>query len=126
MKLFVSASNRDCYWSMVTAISTSFYAFAAPAVSAAQTAPSDRSEAQPRRLASGIPATTYAKRRHELMNRLAGCVEPGVYLQHRFGIRIEDIVLVTARGRRLLTKALPRTVHALEAWMEAVRANPPE
>jgi Xaa-Pro aminopeptidase len=30
-------------------------------------------------------------------------VEPGVYLQHKFGIRIEDIVVVTAGACRCLT-----------------------
>jgi len=31
-------------------------------------------------------------------------VEPGVYIAGRFGVRIEDLVLVTRRGRRVLTR----------------------
>ena len=32
-------------------------------------------------------------------------VEPGIYLPKRFGIRIEDMVLVTARGGKVLTRS---------------------
>jgi Xaa-Pro aminopeptidase len=43
-------------------------------------------------------------------------VEPGVYLPDEgFGVRIEDDVLITAHGRRVLTEAIPRTVEAVEA-----------
>jgi Xaa-Pro aminopeptidase len=38
-------------------------------------------------------------------------IEPGVYLPERFGVRIEDTVLVTAKGYEILT---PTT----KAWME--------
>jgi Xaa-Pro aminopeptidase len=38
-------------------------------------------------------------------------IEPGVYLPERFGVRIEDTVLVTASGCEILT---PTT----KAWME--------
>ncbi len=48
-------------------------------------------------------------------------VEPGIYLKGRFGVRIEDMVLVTPRGNRLLTGALPRTAAAVEAWMKKAR-----
>lgn len=48
-------------------------------------------------------------------------VEPGIYLKGRFGVRIEDMVLVTNRGNRLLTGALPRSPAAVEAWMKKAR-----
>ena len=39
-------------------------------------------------------------------------IEPGVYLPGEFGIRIEDMVLVTANGGEVLTAASPKT------WLE--------
>ncbi|MFI9274221.1 aminopeptidase P family protein [Kitasatospora sp. NPDC052896] len=54
-------------------------------------------------------------------------VEPGLYLQpddetlplelRGIGIRIEDDLVITAEGARLLSGALPRTVPAIEEWM---------
>jgi Xaa-Pro aminopeptidase len=38
-------------------------------------------------------------------------IEPGVYMPRRFGVRIEDMVLVTVRGGEILTPAT-------KAWIE--------
>jgi len=42
-------------------------------------------------------------------------IEPGIYLQGRFGVRIEDDFLVTARGYEHLSDGVPRTIDAVEA-----------
>jgi Xaa-Pro aminopeptidase len=45
-------------------------------------------------------------------------VEPGIYIPEKaLGVRIEDQVLVTPKGYRLLTSALPRDPDAVEAMM---------
>src|SRR6202041_301931 len=45
-------------------------------------------------------------------------VEPGIYIpEEKLGVRIEDDVLVTADGCRLLSGGLPRTVDEAEAVM---------
>lgn len=45
-------------------------------------------------------------------------VEPGVYIPEKaLGVRIEDDVLVTPRGHRVLTSELPRDPDAIEALM---------
>ncbi|HUO80315.1 MAG TPA: Xaa-Pro peptidase family protein [Steroidobacteraceae bacterium] len=50
-------------------------------------------------------------------------VEPGVYLPAQgFGVRIEDEVLMTDKGHRLLTGALPRRLEEVEAWVQRARA----
>jgi Xaa-Pro aminopeptidase len=49
-------------------------------------------------------------------------VEPGVYLPERgFGVRIEDEVIITPTGYRLLTAAFPRKLEAVEAWVAKAR-----
>ena len=49
-------------------------------------------------------------------------VEPGVYLPERgFGVRIEDEVIVTPTGYRLLTAAFPRKLEDVEAWVAKAR-----
>jgi Xaa-Pro aminopeptidase len=57
-------------------------------------------------------------------------VEPGLYLQpddgtlpaelRGIGVRIEDDLVITAEGARLMSDALPRTPEAVEAWMGAL------
>jgi Xaa-Pro aminopeptidase len=49
-------------------------------------------------------------------------VEPGVYLPERgFGVRIEDEVIITPTGYRLLTAAFPRKLEDVEAWVAKAR-----
>ncbi len=49
-------------------------------------------------------------------------VEPGVYLPDQgFGVRIEDEVIITATGYRLLTTAFPRKLEDVEAWVAKER-----
>ena len=49
-------------------------------------------------------------------------VEPGVYLPDRgFGVRIEDEVLMTPTGYRLLTAAFPRKLEDVEDWIAKSR-----
>jgi Xaa-Pro aminopeptidase len=49
-------------------------------------------------------------------------VEPGVYLQAKgFGVRIEDEVLMTQQGYRLLTSAIPRKLEDVETWIARER-----
>ncbi len=49
-------------------------------------------------------------------------VEPGIYWpEHGFGVRIEDEVLITEGGYKLLTKEIPRKLEEVEAWVERAR-----
>lgn len=49
-------------------------------------------------------------------------VEPGVYLPAEgFGVRIEDEVQMTATGHELLTRAIPRRLEDVEAWVQKAR-----
>jgi Xaa-Pro aminopeptidase len=51
-------------------------------------------------------------------------VEPGIYIAaESLGVRIEDDVLVTADGARVLSAGVPRTVDELEALMTRDRAG---
>jgi len=46
-------------------------------------------------------------------------IEPGIYLpEENLGVRIEDMVLVTATGSILLTESLPRQVEEIEELMK--------
>ncbi|MCK4518805.1 MAG: M24 family metallopeptidase, partial [Candidatus Omnitrophica bacterium] len=37
-------------------------------------------------------------------------IEPGIYLPGRFGIRVEDIVLVTKHGYEVLSNDIPNSI----------------
>jgi Xaa-Pro aminopeptidase len=51
-------------------------------------------------------------------------LEPGIYIpEENLGVRIEDDVLITETGAKLLTARLPRTVAEIEALMEKARAE---
>jgi Xaa-Pro aminopeptidase len=62
-------------------------------------------------------------------------VEPGLYFQPEdelipaelrgIGVRIEDDVLVTHDGARVLSAGLPRTADDIEAWLAAQRSAGP-
>ncbi len=56
---------------------------------------------EPPRIAPGV--------KDELKPGMVFTVEPGVYLHGRFGVRIEDMVLVTESGTRILNK-LPKII----------------
>ncbi len=50
-------------------------------------------------------------------------IEPGIYIpEEKLGVRIEDDVLVTETGAKLLTARLPRTITEIEKIMAQARA----
>jgi len=52
-------------------------------------------------------------------------IEPGIYIpEENLGVRVEDMVLVTENGYRLLTARLPRTVEEIEKIMAEPRSKP--
>jgi Xaa-Pro aminopeptidase len=54
-------------------------------------------------------------------------IEPGLYLpEENLGVRIEDDVLITETGYKLLTTRLPRTVSEIETIMAAAKSQRPE
>jgi Xaa-Pro aminopeptidase len=53
-----------------------------------------------------------AKQTQVLQPGMVITIEPGTYLAGEFGVRIEDMVLVTAKGNEVLTSASPK------AWIE--------
>ena len=45
------------------------------------------------------------KREGELAENMVFTIEPGIYLENEFGIRIEDTILITENGSIILTKS---------------------
>ena len=51
-------------------------------------------------------------------------IEPGVYLpEEGFGVRIEDVYVITRRGAERLTTDIPHTADEIEAFMAEARAS---
>jgi Xaa-Pro aminopeptidase len=50
--------------------------------------------------------TVSARSRTILKPGMVITVEPGIYLPGKFGVRIEDMVLITEKGREVLTRGL--------------------
>jgi Xaa-Pro aminopeptidase len=72
-------------------------------------------------------------RKEDLVDGMVLTVEPGCYLQpddltvparyRGIGVRIEDDVLITADGHRVLSAGLPTEADAVEAWMAGLLAG---
>ncbi|KAA3607493.1 MAG: aminopeptidase P family protein [Planctomycetota bacterium] len=64
----------------------------------------------------GMATHDVGLRRAKLEPGMVFTVEPGVYLpEEGFGIRIEDVVMVTESGHEILSAGIPRTVSEIEA-----------
>jgi Xaa-Pro aminopeptidase len=51
-------------------------------------------------------------------------IEPGIYIpEENLGVRIEDDVLITANGYKVLTARLPRSVDEIEKIMAEGKAE---
>jgi Xaa-Pro aminopeptidase len=51
-------------------------------------------------------------------------LEPGIYIpEENLGVRIEDDILITDTGAKLLTARLPRTIDEIEAFMARARTE---
>jgi Xaa-Pro aminopeptidase len=52
-------------------------------------------------------------------------MEPGIYIpEENLGVRIEDDVLITTEGYKLLSERLPREAAEIEKIMADARAKP--
>lgn len=66
----------------------------------------------------GLDVHDLAEPGAELQPGMVITVEPGIYLpEENLGVRIEDMVLVTALGAVVLTDSLPREADEIEAWV---------
>jgi Xaa-Pro aminopeptidase len=63
--------------------------------------------------------------REPLKAGMAFTIEPGIYIRdENLGVRIEDDVLVTADGHRLMTEKLPRNADEIEKIMAEGKVHP--
>ncbi len=70
----------------------------------------------------GIDVHDRADYNLELSPGMVITVEPGIYIdEEEIGVRIEDDVLVTEDGHRILSSGIPRARAAVEAWMAQAR-----
>ena len=67
----------------------------------------------------GMDVHDVGNRTQKLVPGMVFTVEPGIYIgDENIGVRIEDNVLVTENGCRVLSSAIPKTVEEIEALMK--------
>jgi Xaa-Pro aminopeptidase len=72
----------------------------------------------------GLNVHDVSQREHPLEAGMVITLEPGIYIpEENLGVRIEDDILITETGAKLLTARLPRSVAEIEALMEKARAD---
>ncbi len=73
----------------------------------------------------GLDVHDPGERNRSLEPGMVVTVEPGIYIpEEKLGVRIEDDVLVTADGYKILSGTLPRTADEIEAVMAAAKTTP--
>ena len=69
---------------------------------------------------SGWTCMTPARITNRSRPGLVITIKPGIYLPNeKFGVRIEDNILVTETGARFLSDGLPREADEIQRWMAA-------